>query len=90
MGGMLMWVAWVICLRGWYANMSYMLGMLAWKLAGNEYCSKLEKEFKFQSYTHFQRILFFRVLPEYLNLKLFQSCFQNRFRTLAYSEPKVH
>ena len=40
------------------------------------------------------KFLFFKVPLEfslyYSNLKLFWSCFHNRFRTLAYSEPEVY
>ena len=57
------------------------------KLAGNEYCSKLEKEFRFQViYT--SNILLYRASPGYLDLKL--NCLQSRFRTLAYSEPEIY
>ena len=29
-GGVLAWVAWVACLRGWRANVDYVVGVLAW------------------------------------------------------------
>ena len=38
-------------------------------LAGNAYCSKLEKEFRFQVMYN-SNILLFRVSPGYFNLKL--------------------
>ena len=34
--------------------------------------------------------LFFRGFFGYLNLQLFQGCFQNRFKTLTYSESEVY
>ena len=48
-----------------------------------------KKNSGFRSYT-FQMYPCFRVSPEYLNLKFFLNCIQNRFRTLAYSELKKY
>ena len=52
------------------------------KLAGNEYCSNLQK-IQVSGHIH-EHILFFRVSPRYLKLD-----FRLRFRTLAYSEPDI-
>ena len=30
MGGMLVWVAWAACLRGWHANVGYVGDVPAW------------------------------------------------------------
>ena len=51
---------------------------------------KARKITQVSGHIHFEHILFFRVAPRYLNLKLFQSCCQSRFRTLAYAESEVY
>ena len=52
----------------WMAH--YFLNLFQMNIAGNEYCSKLEKEFRFQVIFTSNVILLFRVSPGYLNLSL--------------------
>ena len=70
MGGVLVWVGWVACLRGTRSWVAHFFSYSFQKLAGKGYCSKLEKEFRFQVIYTFHGHFLFKSLPGIFEFKV--------------------